>query len=173
MTQMSNAGFVMLTQATKKQKLPPKSTLRRFKLIRVTLGEIQTASPPWQIHQVSSWSCCWSCTSIHIRWNGYRGVQRQLESSVSPSVGSDCFSEESLAQRMKWMYFLCLLLLPLPVLDFPPLPVLLEQGGWCTDADPMAAGGSTSPQVQCQACDGETEIQKREDNWWKRKSRKK
>lgn len=45
-----------------------------------------------------------------------------------------------------------------PSTGFPPLPVLLEQGERCTDADPMAAGGSTSPQVQCQACDGETEI---------------
>lgn len=115
--QVSNTGVVVLTQTTKKQKLPPKSTLRRFKLNRVTLSEMQTASLPWQIHRVSSWSCF--CSSLHIKWNGYRSVHWQLEISVSPSMGSDSFSEESLAQLMKWMYFVCLLLLPLLVLDFP------------------------------------------------------
>lgn len=45
-----------------------------------------------------------------------------------------------------------------PGTGFPPLPALLERRGWCTEADPMAADGSTSPQVQCLACNGETEI---------------
>lgn len=139
---MSNTVVVVLNQTTKKQKLLWKSTMRRFKLSRVTLGEMQTASPPWQIHQVSSWSCFCSCSSLHIRWNGYKGVQQQLQISVSLSMDSYCFSAEPLVQLMKWMYFVCLLILTLRVLDFPPLPALLEHAAGAHRQTPRLLGAA-------------------------------
>lgn len=144
-----------------------KSTMRRLKTCRVALGEMQTCftalADGWMHHMGSC-----SCSSLCIRQNDVHG---QLETSISQSVGSDCFWKELLAQLWQWMYAIILHLRTLLVLDLTPTASLARE-------ENDAQGRSPGCSWQCYSTKssvrpGEREIQKREGNVWERESWKK